>query len=77
MRKFIIGGLAAFAMVAAPAAVGGVAAEERVTRLTDLRARCLAELHTGGWSLRRIASATGLSHPRVQQLVDRGSEVVP
>lgn len=53
------------------------AAESVVTRLSDLRARCLAELHADGWSLARIAEGTGLSRARVQQLVKRGADVVP
>ena len=51
------------------------AAEAVVTRLSDLRARCLAELHTDGWSYARIAQETGLSRARVQQLVERGRDV--
>ena len=53
------------------------AAEAVVTRISDLRARCLAELHADGWSLARIAKSTGLSKARVQQLVGRGAKVVP
>jgi DNA-directed RNA polymerase specialized sigma24 family protein len=52
------------------------AAEALVTRMTDLRARCLADLHAGGQSLTQIAKATGLSRARVQQLVSRGANVV-
>jgi DNA-directed RNA polymerase specialized sigma24 family protein len=52
-------------------------AEALVTRLTDLRARCLAELHIDGWSYARIGQATGLSRSRVQQLVERGGNVIP
>ena len=53
------------------------AAEEAVTRLSDLRARCLAELHYDGWSYAKIAEAVGISRARVQQLVERGSDVTP
>jgi DNA-directed RNA polymerase specialized sigma24 family protein len=52
------------------------AAEQLVSYLTDLRARCLAELHVDGWSYARIAGSTGLSRARVQQLVERGRDVV-
>ncbi|MGV7251943.1 helix-turn-helix domain-containing protein [Mycobacterium kansasii] len=52
-------------------------AEAVVTRMSDLRARCLAELHADGWSYATIAAATGLSRARVQQLVQRGADVVP
>lgn len=51
-------------------------AEAVVTRLSDLRARCLAELHVDGWSYARIAEATGISRARVQQLVERGRDIV-
>ena len=53
------------------------AAEAVVTRLSDLRARCLAELHADGHSLAQIARATGLSRARAQQLVERGRDVIP
>ncbi len=53
------------------------AAEAVVTRLSDLRARCLAELHTDGMSLAQIAAKTGLSRARVHKLVARGRDVVP
>lgn len=52
-------------------------AESVVTRLSDLRARCLAELHADGHSLAQIARATGLSRGRAQQLVERGRDVIP
>jgi DNA-directed RNA polymerase specialized sigma24 family protein len=53
------------------------AAEALVTRMTNLRARCLAELNVDGWSYGKIARETGLSRARVQQLVERGIDVVP
>ncbi len=54
-----------------------VAAAASVGRMTDLRARALAELHVDGWSFARIAGAVGLTRSRVQQLVERGRGVVP
>jgi DNA-directed RNA polymerase specialized sigma24 family protein len=51
--------------------------EALVTRMADLRARCLAELHVDGWTYAKIAQETGLSRSRVQKLVERGINVVP
>lgn len=53
------------------------AAEAAVTKMSDLRARCLAELHHDGWSHAKIAEAVGISRSRAQQLVERGGDVVP
>lgn len=54
-----------------------VEAQEAVVRLSDLRARALAELHVDGWSFAKIAAATGITRARAQQLVERGRDVVP
>jgi hypothetical protein len=51
-------------------------------RMSDLRARGLAELHVDGWSYTRIArealgGLSGSSRSLAQKLVERGREVVP
>lgn len=48
-----------------------------VSRMTDLRARALAELHVDGHSYAVLAAETGITRSRAQQLVERGREVVP
>ena len=47
-------------------------------RMSDLRARALAELHVDGWTYARIASEAlgGASRSLAQKLVERGAEVV-
>lgn len=53
------------------------AAEREATRLTDLRARAVAEMRVDGWSYGRIAKAIGVSRNRAVQLAERGMRVVP
>lgn len=43
-----------------------------VTRLSEIRASAVAELHRSGSSYAQIASTTGLTRARVQQLVEAG-----
>jgi DNA-directed RNA polymerase specialized sigma24 family protein len=52
-------------------------AEGEVAKWSDRRAYALAKLHAHGWSYQRISDVVCLSRSRVQQLVERGADVVP
>jgi hypothetical protein len=44
------------------------ALDTELERLADVRVAAIGQLRADGWSYDRIAAATGLSKPRVQQL---------
>lgn len=50
------------------------ALDVELERLADVRIAAIRQWRADGWSGDRIAAATGLSKPRVQQLTNLGSE---
>lgn len=50
------------------------ALDAELERLADVRIAAISQLRADGWSYDRIAAATGLSKPRVQQLSNLGRE---
>jgi hypothetical protein len=50
------------------------ALDVELERLAEVRIAAIAQLRADGWSYDRIAAATGLSKPRVQQLSNLSRE---
>lgn len=50
------------------------ALDVEMERLADVRIAAIGQLRADGWSYDRIAAATGLSKPRVQQLSKLGHD---
>jgi DNA-directed RNA polymerase specialized sigma24 family protein len=50
------------------------ALDTELERLAEVRIAAIRQLRADGWSYDRIAAATGLSKPRVQQLSNLGRD---